>query len=479
MGRTVRMLGMLAVLLAGLLRTGATPVRGTGFVVNSYFDDADAHDASPGDCLCADTYGWCTLRAAVEEANACPGTDTITFATAMAIFVGNSPGSFQLYETVTIDASSVWDTANNAPGVQINGKGGSFSGLYVNASSCRIYGLTITAFGGDGILVVSAANQIGGTGAGQRNVLSGNGTGLSLYSSSAQNNTVVNNYLGLTPAGDAANPNETGLFIGNGADDNFIGGSGAGKGNVISGNTYDGVLVEGLGTDNNWIEGNAIGVAANLSTALGNGAWGIRVRDGAANNTIGGVGGSGNLVSYSAYSGIYVHNSSGTQITSNLISGNGSDGIDISDSTASAVGNNLITGNALNGVRVEGASAAGNLIWNNSIYGNGGKGIYLQNGGNMGIAAPAITSAGPFGAAGTTCPSCRVALYSDSSDEGQVYHDILWADASGTWTYFGGPLTGPNLTATSIDTSGNTSEFSAPYLLVPKKVFLPLVSRKP
>ena len=477
MERTLRVLGILAVLLAVLLWTGATPVRGTGFEVNANFDDADAHDANLGDCLCADTYGWCTLRAAVEEANKCAGADTITFQSAMNIYV--TQGSFQLYETVAIDGSSVWDVGNNAPGVMINGGGGSFAGLYVDdtASLCQIYGLYITNFGGDGIIVYSASNWIGGTGAGQRNVLSGNDTGISLYGSSAQNNVLHNNYIGLTPAGNTKNPNDTGLYIGNGATDNIVGGNAAGHVNYISGNTYDGVLIEGTGTDNNWLGDNAIGLGTDLSN-LGNGAWGIRIRDWAANTVIGGASGSGNIISYSAYSGIYAQNASGTQITDNLISGNGSDGIDIADSTACVVSDNLIGGNALNGVRVEGASSAGNLIWPNSISGNGAKGIYLQNGGNMGIAAPVINSASQWGASGTTCASCRVALYSDASDEGQVYHDILQADASGNWSYVGGPLTGPNLTATSIDGSGNTSEFSAPYAIGPQyKILLPLVCR--
>jgi hypothetical protein len=170
-----------------------------------------------------------------------------------------------------------------------------------------------------------------------------------------------------------------------------------------------------------------------------------------------------------------VNAGSGTDVTHNLISGNDGDGVTISTGGCS-VNDNLISGNGLNGVRVVGASAAGNLIWPNSIFGNGGKGIYLQDGGNADIAAPTISSTSAFGASGTSCPSCRVALYSDSSDEGQVYHDIVWADASGNWSY-SGALLGPNLTATSIDGIGNTSEFSAPHAVPGYRVFLPLMQR--
>jgi hypothetical protein len=86
-----------------------------------------------------------------------------------------------------------------------------------------------------------------------------------------------------------------------------------------------------------------------------------------------------------------------------------------------------------------------------------------------------IVNASNSGASGTACGSCRVALYSDASDEGQIYHDILWVDASGNWSYTG-TLTGPNLTATALDGLGNTSEFSAPHSIL-KKVFLPLVQK--
>ncbi|MBN1138610.1 MAG: hypothetical protein JXM73_18635 [Anaerolineae bacterium] len=185
---------ILALGLVSLTTSTPRPVRAESFVVNSSSDDADAHDWLPGDGMCVDAQWRCTLRAAIEEANAYPGADTITFQTAMNIYVDAGEGVLpSLDETVTIDASSVWDAGSNAPGVMLNGQGGSFSGLYLGDDSCQIYGLYITHFGGDGLLVVSASNWIGGSGAGQRNVLSGNGTGISLYTSSAQNNVLHNN----------------------------------------------------------------------------------------------------------------------------------------------------------------------------------------------------------------------------------------------------------------------------------------------
>ena len=67
----------LALLLA--LLPGARPARAVGFFnVNSTLDE---RDASPGNGTCSSTpSSKCTLRAAIQEANATPGTDTINFA---------------------------------------------------------------------------------------------------------------------------------------------------------------------------------------------------------------------------------------------------------------------------------------------------------------------------------------------------------------------------------------------------------------
>jgi CSLREA domain-containing protein len=65
-----------AALLTGYLAFFAPSGAGaTAFTVNS---TVDAVDASPGDGACATVAGECTLRAAVQEANALPGADTIT-----------------------------------------------------------------------------------------------------------------------------------------------------------------------------------------------------------------------------------------------------------------------------------------------------------------------------------------------------------------------------------------------------------------
>jgi hypothetical protein len=67
-----------AVLAAG----GARPVHGASFTVDATHD---AVDATPGDGVCADAGGACTLRAAVMETNALPGADEVALPAGMYV----------------------------------------------------------------------------------------------------------------------------------------------------------------------------------------------------------------------------------------------------------------------------------------------------------------------------------------------------------------------------------------------------------
>ena len=68
-------IGLTLALIAGLTLTPAPIARAdTVFTVDT---TADTTDANPGDGTCADSGGDCSLRAAIGEANALPGADTI------------------------------------------------------------------------------------------------------------------------------------------------------------------------------------------------------------------------------------------------------------------------------------------------------------------------------------------------------------------------------------------------------------------
>ncbi|MBM4425155.1 MAG: CSLREA domain-containing protein [Chloroflexi bacterium] len=65
----------LIVVAAALTAAPAQPARAASFIVNS---TADAVDVAPGNGVCETaTAGQCTLRAAIQEANALAGDDSI------------------------------------------------------------------------------------------------------------------------------------------------------------------------------------------------------------------------------------------------------------------------------------------------------------------------------------------------------------------------------------------------------------------
>ncbi len=137
------------------------------------------------------------------------------------------------------------------PLIQLDGTsaGSSVDGLDLasGSSGSIISGLIIDNFSNDGIVIQSAGNTgtgdntIGGLtstpGTGAGNVISGNtDTGLAIGGSS--DNLVEGNIIGADQAGTGAVPNGTGgVTISPDSPENTIGGTAAGAGNLISGNT--------------------------------------------------------------------------------------------------------------------------------------------------------------------------------------------------------------------------------------------------
>ncbi len=72
----LRALAATAVIAAGIVLPTSNASAAGSYVVDT---EDDAVDAVPGDGVCADSIGRCTLRAAVQEANASTGSTTITF----------------------------------------------------------------------------------------------------------------------------------------------------------------------------------------------------------------------------------------------------------------------------------------------------------------------------------------------------------------------------------------------------------------
>ncbi|MEM6327331.1 MAG: right-handed parallel beta-helix repeat-containing protein, partial [Bacteroidota bacterium] len=164
------------------------------------------------------------------------------------------------------------------------------------------------------------------------NVISGN-TGVGVVISASNNNFLLSNLIGTNADGDGAIPNGFhGVQLIGGASNNVIGGTGEALGNTISGNGLWGLIVEGVGTTGNRIQGNRIGVALDGTTPLGNARDGVLVYNGATDNTIGGTAsGEGNVIAHNGESGVEINTASsvGNRILRNTIRHNAGISIDL------------------------------------------------------------------------------------------------------------------------------------------------------
>jgi parallel beta-helix repeat protein len=291
---------------------------------------------------------------------------TITLVTAL-------PSITKDYTIIDASSQWQGDWPAGAPGIVIDGTDllDTSVGIYLNgASYCEIRGLHITNFAADqckGILTFNSGNNniIGGSSVRMRNVITNCYTGIELRSSY---NTIIGNFIGVAPDGLTAAPNnQRGVYI-NQSYYNILGGTTEAERNVISGNTLYGVYIGG---QNTIVKGNYIGVNKNGTVALPNGADGIIITE--QNNTIGGTeAGAGNLISGNADDGIYVLGADNNTIIGNYLGtdkngtgalGNGNAGVYIAGgsdnniiggTTASA--RNIISANAHSGVMITGST---------------------------------------------------------------------------------------------------------------------------
>lgn len=266
----------------------------------------------------------------------------------------------------TIDRNTISGNTNN--GIDILGTGNLIQGNYIGLNSTG--GSTGVGNTGHGIYVNGDSNTIGGSNAGEGNLISANSTsGVTIDS---EFNTISGNLVGVNKNGDGAFPNATG-FIGNRAgivlsgNNNVVGGETSIERNIVSGNARDGILVFSTG---NSIKGNYIGVSASGDQVVANQRDGISLQFGADNNTIGGsLAGEGNVISGNDSDGIQTFGDN-TTIHGNYI------GVD-------STGNAVLSGQYY-GVQIFSASnniggangGEGNVISGNEI------GVYLSGSGN-------------------------------------------------------------------------------------------------
>ena len=179
-----------------------------------------------------------------------------------------------------------------------------------------------------------------------------------------------------------------------------IGGANSNEGNLISGNVQSGIRA--VGATDLIIQGNRIGTDRSGTIDLGNGGNGVQLLAGSNDAQVGGAAaGEGNLIAGNTTDGIAINLSSGATIQGNIIGlnaggtaalGNASDGIQVDATTGTIIGGatpaqrNIISGNTSSGIRL--FNADGNTITNNYIgtditgaldLGNGTRGIELAN----------------------------------------------------------------------------------------------------
>ena len=273
-------------------------------------------------------------------------------------------------------SGNAWD------GMYIDGSTGAI--IYGNFVGTNLTGTAAVANGGGGLHIVNCSTPlIGGTAAGQSNVLSGN-TRDGLWFENTTNASIQGNFIGTNLTGTAAIGNGgNGISGYNNSTNHLIGGTAAAARNIISANNVDGIHYDGvtaacndLSIKNNYIGTNASGMGP--ANTFGNGNCGVLVTNNCLRLIIGGS----------------------TVAERNIISGNGrlwpgtaSNGIGIFIFTCPAA---QITGNYI-GLAVDGTTALGNtengiLVYysNNTVIGgntaalrnlvssNGKQGIILQ-----------------------------------------------------------------------------------------------------
>ncbi len=179
------------------------------------------------------------------------------------------------------------------------------------------------------------------------NVISGNvNSGVDILGSGATGNRFLGNFIGTDTGGTAAIPNSNpGIYVG-GAPANEIGGSETGAGNLVSGNNNVGIYFVDPGANGNVLLGNYIGTRVDGTTPLPNTWHGVEFQTPASGNILGGTTpGAGNRIAFvqsAGFDGVRVRNGAvENTIRGNTIFGNNELAIDLSGGGGGAGGMTL------------------------------------------------------------------------------------------------------------------------------------------
>jgi parallel beta-helix repeat protein len=304
---------------------------------------------------------------------------------------------FNVTGATSVGMSGIYlDNVTNC-NISNNTASGNRNGIYLNFSSNNtIANNTANSNEINGIVILASSNSNNLTG----NTANSNGIrGIFLWGS-CNNNTLT---------GNTALNNTYGIYL-DSASNNYL------IGNTASDNTY-GIYLESPSNNNNLIgntaSNNAYGIwlwASKNNNLIGNtasnNAYGINLRFSSNNNTL-----TGNTANSNTYSGIFLYNSRGNNITNNtctynglatgydgislvvyshsntlmknICSSNGADGIYLGQSINNNVTSNTCSGNLVNGIHLY--LSSNNRISCNWVHHNTDHGFFLtaESTGNM------------------------------------------------------------------------------------------------
>lgn len=344
-------------------------------VVNS---TGDRGDSNPGDGVCLTSSGKCSLRAAIEEANARSGPDLIRF---------NIAGGG--VKTITIGETLVLNDRSGGTSIDGYSQPGASANSSQTASNAAIAIEVTTTSSPDAMfLIESARNTIRGLS------IYGNAPRIELRGEDADGNSIVGNFLGTNAAATATSQSpealryiDAGVVMNLGPDKNMIGTANRADRNVIAGNARYGIRINHGETSENIIENNIIGLSPDLSRNYPQGigidlqwwTWGNYV----TGNLISGHRGQGVDLSHSTMNNVVVNNHIGTGA-----GGNGGDattanrwGISMKDNPV----NNHVADNIIGNSTSDG-------IWHRHNY--TGANTFVRNRIGVGAGGAAIGNAG-------------------------------------------------------------------------------------